>query len=274
MIVQCSNCGAPLDVLGSETHVQCKYCGLSNQVRKMKTLHAITPVGWTAPPTWTPQAPPQVYYPPVYPQVVAAPAAAAGTSMVGCAIAGVVVLMVAAGVMVPLMQSGVISAPWNSWDGTGPFRCGGNDSVRISGVTANLPRDTAITVEANCELEIVDSNITAWQGIEAGGNRRVVIRNSTIRATGTGIRADGNKHIELINSTVIASGGPGVEASGIAHVLVEGGRVEGTPLAITTDALARAEVRAGGQLVNSLPPMLPGPDPGGLGTMGTVGDKN
>ncbi len=224
----------------------CSYCGQSNQVRSMKTLHAINPAGWAPPQVWTP--PPQISSQPLH---YHAPPVARGSSCMGCVISCVIFSIVLGVVAIPLYQNGLLSflpIPGLGWDGSQPFRCGGNDSVRISGVHANLPRATAITIEANCEVEIIDSEITAWEGIRADGNRRVLIRNSTIRASGVGIRAGGNKEIELDNSTVIAEG-YGVEADGIARVTVSGGRLEGSPEAIVTSGLASWENR-GGEIVS------------------------
>lgn len=54
MIVECKNCGAPLDVEGGTAFVRCAYCGKNNRVRSMRTVHEHNPSGWVPPPTWTP----------------------------------------------------------------------------------------------------------------------------------------------------------------------------------------------------------------------------
>ena len=54
MLVECRQCGAPLDVDNRAVFVKCAYCGANNRVRSMKTLAAMAPVGWVAPQTWTP----------------------------------------------------------------------------------------------------------------------------------------------------------------------------------------------------------------------------
>lgn len=54
MIVECKNCGAPLDVDGQSRFVRCSYCQKTNRVRTMRTLHFERPQGWVPPPTWTP----------------------------------------------------------------------------------------------------------------------------------------------------------------------------------------------------------------------------
>jgi hypothetical protein len=264
MLVQCENCGAPLDVKDAfTTHVTCAYCGASNKVRSLKTIAATTPQGWVPPQQWSPPqigtSPAQV--PTFKAARVAAVGAAGVTAATGCAnaaigivIAVVVVVAVIGGVVAS--SPGLVSRiPFMGWDGRQPFHCGVNDTVRIDGVTANLPGQTAIVVEQNCDVEIVNSHITALEGIRADGNRRVVVRNSTIVASGTGITAGGNKEVLLENSTIDA-GGVGVAAGGNVRVTVTGGRVAGAMMATTTSANATVNVN-GGQMINGVAAPLP-----------------
>jgi hypothetical protein len=220
----------------------------------MKTLAAMTPAGWSAPQQW--QAPAQF---PMQSRVLvyhAAPAAAVASSAMGCgnAIVGIVIALVMLGVTSAIVfatSPGLLTQfGIGGWDGTSPFSCGGNDTARIEDVTANLPNQTAITADQNCDLEIENSRITAWQGIRADGNRRIVIRNSTIIATGPGLVINGNREVELINSTVVA-GEIGINAGGNVEVVVQGGRVQGAR-ASTTSANATIDVR-GGQMVDMIP---------------------
>lgn len=55
MIVECKQCGAPLDVASTTSIVQCSYCGANNRVKTMRTISQIAPVGWAPPPTWQPR---------------------------------------------------------------------------------------------------------------------------------------------------------------------------------------------------------------------------
>ena len=57
MLVECKNCGAPLDVNGVERFVRCSYCDKVNRVRTMRTMEVQTPPQWRPPQTWQP--PPQ-----------------------------------------------------------------------------------------------------------------------------------------------------------------------------------------------------------------------
>lgn len=54
MLVECKQCGAPLDVSATASIVQCSYCGAQNRVRSMRTLAEQAPAGWVPPAQWTP----------------------------------------------------------------------------------------------------------------------------------------------------------------------------------------------------------------------------
>jgi hypothetical protein len=234
MLVECTRCGAPLDVRDGVRLVKCAYCDYTSRLRTMHTIAAQAPPGWKPPPQWTPPpnkpAPVQqvlVYHEPRRPR--------------RSLLAGVGVLLTVIGALVPLVLSllpaleatGQLSELGRAvgipaWDGAGPFRCDGNDTVVIENVTAVLPQDTAITVEGNCDLRLVGSTITARRGIRADGNRRVIIEKSRIETTSTAIWADGNKRIELIDSEVIAQEAA-IRADSNVEVILSGGRVSGAP---------------------------------------------
>lgn len=54
MLVQCSYCGAPLDVSGGKPTVKCRYCEKTSQLQSLRTVSPQTPRGWKPPPVWTP----------------------------------------------------------------------------------------------------------------------------------------------------------------------------------------------------------------------------
>ena len=56
MLIQCSRCGAPLDVSEGARIVKCNYCNSSHRLQDQRTLAAQTPAGWRPPPVWTPPA--------------------------------------------------------------------------------------------------------------------------------------------------------------------------------------------------------------------------
>jgi LSD1 subclass zinc finger protein len=53
VIIQCTYCGAPLDVGSGAAKVKCRYCDTVSVVRQTRCLEAETPKGWKPPPTWT-----------------------------------------------------------------------------------------------------------------------------------------------------------------------------------------------------------------------------
>jgi hypothetical protein len=88
------------------------------------------------------------------------------------------------------------------WDGKTMFECTGNDKMTLKGKTVSMPsgapaseklsavmcemmvgaRHGCPMIEAagNCSLEIVDSTLSAPTVLFAGGNAKVVFRNSTV----------------------------------------------------------------------------------------------
>jgi LSD1 subclass zinc finger protein len=234
MLVECSHCGAPLDVREDARIVKCAYCDHANRVRTMHTLAPKPPPDWEPPKQWTP--PPHKHVSSAQPFVYHQHRRRGRSWIAGLAVLGSLI-----GIAVPILTSVLPSliatgqldqlgraVGLAAWDGTRPFSCGGNDSVVIEDVTAVLPEDTAITIEANCEVRIVNSTITARRGIRADGNRRVVIEKSRIQSTSTAIWADGNKRIELIDSEV-TTGDIAIRAGGNVEVVISGGRVSGAP---------------------------------------------
>jgi DNA-directed RNA polymerase subunit RPC12/RpoP len=234
MLVECSHCGAPLDVRDSTRLVKCAYCDHANRVRSMHTIAAETPQGWKPLPQWTPPPSKRVsaQQPLVYHETRRPRRSFMAGLSVFLTLIGVAVPVVF-GVLPALQATGHLSRIGNAvgiptWDGTSPFACGGNDTVVIEGVTAVLPQDTALTVEVNCDLRIVGSTITARRGIRADGNGRVVIEKSRIETTSTAIWAEGNKRIELIDSEITAQE-TAIRADGNVEVSLSGGRVSGAP---------------------------------------------
>lgn len=89
-----------------------------------------------------------------------------------------------------------------TWDGTSTFSCGGNDNVKLTGVTANLPASTAVKASGNCKLELVGVNITAKDGIQALSNAQVTVTGGSVNATGTAASALGKATITFSGTTV------------------------------------------------------------------------
>jgi hypothetical protein len=54
MIIECQNCGAPLDVESGSSLARCKYCGKTQRVTRARTQLPHTPPNWQPPRQWTP----------------------------------------------------------------------------------------------------------------------------------------------------------------------------------------------------------------------------
>lgn len=257
MLVECGNCGAPLDCGPNDRFVKCAYCDKSNKVASTRTLAAVTPPSWQQPAQWT-EADRAATLRAIQQAAGTSAAVGAATRGVSGCLGGVISLVglgvaIAAVVAVFMAQRG--GAPSSvlgglglaTWDGSAPLSCGGNDELHVSGVTANLPGQTAITADANCAVTIEDSTITAAVGIAATGNRAIRLRNVTLQTTAAGLLLEGNKNASFENVTIV-SDGVGVEAHGNASVRLTAGRVEGAP-ATRTDGNASVQ-NLGGELVD------------------------
>ena len=120
-----------------------------------------------------------------------------------------------------------------SWDGAEPFVCAMNERVTIEGVDANLPGAVAITATQNCEVTIVDSNITARIGIQANGNGLIRLQNTTIRASEVGVSLSINKDL-ILEGGSITSDGIGVVATLNSEIRAMSGTIEGSPAVRTS----------------------------------------
>jgi hypothetical protein len=54
MLIECSYCGAPLDVNPHQRVTKCKYCDTTSQVQATRTVAQETPPNWRPPQQWTP----------------------------------------------------------------------------------------------------------------------------------------------------------------------------------------------------------------------------
>jgi DNA-directed RNA polymerase subunit M/transcription elongation factor TFIIS len=120
------------------------------------------------------------------------------------------VCMIAA--LVPVLKMTVGASFASSWDGTGPFECGGNDEKKISGVTATLG-GTAIYARGNCHLTIEDCRIKAQTAIDASGNSRVMIKGGTVEGA---VSIDASANATVDNSSAKVTGK--VKKSGNARI--------------------------------------------------------
>jgi hypothetical protein len=98
-------------------------------------------------------------------------------------------------------------AALSDWDGEAPFTCGGVDEVKLKGVKAKLDGQTAVTVNANCRLELVDVEIDADVAVLARGNGVVTVKGGRLAGAKSAVVAEANATVT----------GKGVEVSGATH---------------------------------------------------------
>lgn len=95
MIIECRECGAPLDVEQSASLARCQYCGRTQRVRAARTQYPVTPPNWNPPPQWTP--------PPHFP-ARSVPLRYDASKKVGTIIAAIVILSA----LLPLVIAGAV----------------------------------------------------------------------------------------------------------------------------------------------------------------------
>lgn len=125
---------------------------------------------------------------------------------IGCSIV-LVVFLGLGGLGLYIWKSASTDAPSpavaaaSKWDGKSPFSCGGNDVVKIEGVSAKLAA-TAITASGNCKLTLVNVSLTAPTGIDASGNAVVTVQGGSITATTLAVHAAGIAQVKVTGTTV------------------------------------------------------------------------
>ena len=89
-----------------------------------------------------------------------------------------------------------------AWDGKSTFECGGSDVVKLEGITASLAAGTAIKASVNCQLTLVNMNITAPVAIEAVGNARVTVTGGSLQGSTNSIVAAANAQVTVTGTKV------------------------------------------------------------------------
>ncbi len=88
-----------------------------------------------------------------------------------------------------------------AWDGKSTFECKANDAVTLSGITANVS-GTAIKASGNCQLTLVNVNLTAPVAIDAGGAAKITMTGGSITATTNAVVAAGAAKVDLVGTKV------------------------------------------------------------------------
>ena len=267
MLLECENCGAPLDIQEGATTSRCHYCGKTAQVAALKTVADVTPRGWTPPTHWTPPA--HKNLPPI--PLAFRPARVIGR-LVSLSIS-LAVFGVLAGVAVPILVNmkrsalttlgsssqvqnalgqalGAIQGAVNQAGvPTVPLSCTGNEQITLNGQTLSLPTGIPVVASDNCGLRLVGCTVVGSVAISARGNARVTIEGGSVRGTGPAITAAGNAAIDASGGATL-DGEATITASENATVTLRGASVSGRHVAIHTSG--NASVNASGGTVRGL----------------------
>ncbi len=220
MLVECHKCGAPLDVQASSNRVKCRYCGVTTELERTKTIAVQTPAGWQPPPVWTPPRAPQGP-PPValrYRRTgTGSPIVAAVISVVALAGVGSSVLATTGGVDIPFFSKG------DRWDGTSTLVCALNETLVVDGKDANVAFGPVIDAAGpNCRLTIRNCHLHGAIGVQGGVNAEITIENSTIDATDRGVAGDMNMTVHVRGQSRITAALHGIAGGTNAHIDIDG----------------------------------------------------
>ncbi len=235
MLVECSYCGAPLDVKEGKTVYKCNYCGQKNVQQQMRMLAQVTPNTWQAPKVWTPPA---------------HVATAGKTFKYRRQALGLTVLMpVLLGVLMPMIIAFFATGGGNwvrvaTWDERSTLSCAPNGELEIKGVNAKVKDGPVIEMSANCTVTLIDSTIAGPIGIKGGANAHIKIVNSTIKAEEVGIEGGANADIKVMGKSKVSGKVAGISGEGNAKIELKRATVSGEETGIDGGANGKITMRS------------------------------
>ena len=247
MLIECTHCGAPLDVKADERRTTCAYCGRLQEVRSARTMEQ--PAGWKAPQQWTPPARFAAASTPLQRDLQRAAQQHARKSArgvlwgVGCTvllsilIPGIIVAVVfsrTADAVERVASRGGAPAIDLPNIGVGsssnqPLECTGPGSVIRTNADVNVQSGPAIIVRDGCQLRLINTTVRGKDGIRVEGSGEVTMVNGSIAVEGTAVFASGGS---LTLTNVELSGKNGVATEGDATVRTINGSIRAEQLAI------------------------------------------
>jgi LSD1 subclass zinc finger protein len=252
MLLECSNCGAPLDVQGGARRTKCNYCGQTTQVGKLEKVADETPQGWEPPKQWSPPAhTPMAGQSLVYRPVRAIGRAIALSIRLGIfAIVGTVVWRVitivnqttnhlssgsesaelqgAVSRAIGAMTDKINAADKTSGSAEGSVTCSGSDTLTLSGRTLRSEGAAGVPVTAigSCRLKLVACRLSGATALIARDNARVTIEGGTMTGAGVAVALSGNAVLDISGGTLI-TGGPALAAAGNSKATLRDSSVNG-----------------------------------------------
>lgn len=193
MLIDCKNCGAPLDVPERGWFTTCGYCRTTQRVAKPPQGIYSTPPDWRAPQTWTPppRLPANSAQPLRYDPYAAKQKTRGVVTMLIALFAGVPVLVVA-GIVAFIFAAvpgskrsdrglDVQSSEQAAWDGSDTFSCGKFDKPVLKNLDVYVKANPPFRIEGQCKLTIIDSKLRLEHWFAPGDMHNLVtVRDSTI----------------------------------------------------------------------------------------------
>lgn len=259
MILECSHCGAPLDVGSTSGFTKCNYCGRTSRTRNLKTQHAVTPQGWAPPPQWLP--PPQYTVHVVQPMPYRKVSSAVGCIVLATVLIPLVLVIAGAGLAFALRPKGAppsfpaetpAEAEAETWDGTTTLRCDGSEKIKVSGIHMTTSLTEVIVAGGSCSVVIEDSTLRGETVIRLDGNAKVMIRRGSIDAGRKLAELSGSTKLEMEDAKISIGSASAAEVTGILASMIsevtlarDNVTIQGKDPAkvVLVDASMRAKVR-------------------------------
>lgn len=248
MILECNNCGAPLDVKDGSRRAKCNYCGQTSYAEKLGKVSEQTPPGWVPPQQWTPPAHSQLagrslVYKPVR---LIGRLISLGITFGILATFGSVALHVtravnqatnahsaelqgainqAIGAMTQKINE---AAQANGTSGDGPVTCGGIDKVTVTGKTLRVEGTSGapVTAAGNCRVTLVACKLSGPNAVIARDNAHVSVEGGSLTGVKAAVALSGNAALDVSGGTML-TGAPAVTTAGNSRATLRDASVNG-----------------------------------------------
>jgi hypothetical protein len=245
VLIECENCGAPLDVKLETRISRCNYCGKSNRVASMRTVAEHTPRGWQPPPVWTPpahfpaQSVPIQYHRRASPALIVAPifvllvTAGAGAALWMTSSQSTVNFQSSPGgvQVAPMVPTAAPLGKVQAWDGRSTLSCGMSETLEIDGKQAKVD-GTVISASIGCTVRIKNSTLEGDTVVAAAINAKVEVENSTLRAERVAIDAAQAAQITIDEGSRVISEDVGVQMAQTARLTLKNSTIEAKGIAV------------------------------------------